>query len=121
MSKLHCVVTNLAHALQHLCMSRMVFKAGIHPPPPPRARVSKPATHSGSFTLRTRSSTSRCPAWSPWLKLNRATFMPASIRAARPSSDQQDGPRVHTILVLRGVFTGAVIKSRPTCGWKQDT
>jgi hypothetical protein len=52
--------------------------------------------------------------WSPWLKLKRATFMPASMSAPRPSSDQQAGPRVHTILVFRGVLMGDAMRSRLT-------
>ena len=96
---------------------------------PPRSmavRISGPLVSSmvamvlplAAATLRTRSSTSLCPAWSPWLKLKRATFMPASISAARPSSDQQDGPSVQRILVLRalGMSIGVDTRSRLTCG-----
>ena len=39
-----------------------------------------------------------CPSWSPWEKLSRATFMPASTRAPRVSTLQQAGPRVQMIL-----------------------
>jgi hypothetical protein len=59
-----------------------------------------------------QSPTSLWPAWSPWLKLKRATFMPASMSSPRPSSDQQAGPRVHTILVLRA--TGTSCEGRRT-------
>lgn len=52
-------------------------------------------------TFLRRSKTAPWPAWSPWLKLKRATFIPASISFSKPSSDQQAGPRVQTILVRR--------------------
>merc|ERR1719329_1369226 len=42
-----------------------------------------------------------CPSWSPWEKLKRATFIPASIICSRVSTLQQAGPRVQMIFVLR--------------------
>src|SRR6476619_5084184 len=40
-------------------------------------------------------------AWSPWLKFIRATFIPASRRAAMPSSEEVAGPMVQTIFARR--------------------
>ena len=62
--------------------------------------ASGPRATQQTQTLRTRSSTAWWPAWSPCEKLKRATFMPASMSDARPSSDQHEGPSVQKILTF---------------------
>ena len=65
--------------------------------------VSRSTAQSDFFslhTLRKRSSTPWCASWSPWEKLKRATFIPASMSSAMVSSSQHLGPMVQTILVF---------------------
>src|SRR5690606_4092496 len=54
---------------------------------------------------RTRWYTSACSEASPWLRLIRATSIPASTRAWIWSADSVAGPMVHTIFALRMVVT----------------
>jgi len=51
-----------------------------------------PGTHVGTFLWE---------AWSPWLMLRRATFMPASASLNSFSRSQVAGPMVHTSFVFR--------------------
>ena len=72
------------------------------------SRTSGPLVSSMAATGRSSSSRrafswsrrALCPAWSPWEKLNRATFMPASSISRRTPSLSVAGPRVQTILVF---------------------
>src|SRR6476469_8853250 len=48
-------------------------------------------------------------AWSPWLKFIRATFIPASRRAAMPSSEEVAGPMVQTIFARRVIADLSVV------------
>src|SRR5690242_8417019 len=50
---------------------------------------------------RTRSYRAWCSAWEPWLKLKRATFIPASIMETSISWESTAGPRVQTIFERR--------------------
>src|SRR6478736_1445973 len=48
-------------------------------------------------------------AWSPWLKFIRATFIPASRRAAMPFSEEVAGPMVQTIFARRVIADLSVV------------
>jgi len=52
---------------------------------------------------RTLSRTAQCPGWSPWLKLRRATFIPAAINFSSWGTSQHAGPIVQTILDRRNL------------------
>ena len=70
----------------------------------------------------TSSTTSRCEAWSPWLKLSRATFRPASQSWKRSALPQLVGPIVPTIFVFRagsrlGATSSGVRNSRSVAAW----
>jgi hypothetical protein len=54
-----------------------------------------------------------CVAWSPWLKFNRAMFMPLSRRTPNISVDQQAGPMVQ---MMRVCFVRAA-----ACGGNHQT
>ena len=68
---------------------------------------SMAATGRSSSSRRAFSWSSRAlwPAWSPWEKLKRATFMPESSISRRTPSRSVAGPRVQTILVFLILIT----------------
>ena len=71
-------------------------------------RISGPRVSSSTATgrcssrliLRTLSSFRPCSSWSPWEKLNLATFIPDLIISRKISSSWDAGPIVQTIFVL---------------------
>ena len=67
------------------------------------ARYMHMGTHApgrSAAASRTRSRVAPCASWSPWLKLRRAVFMPASMRDTMVGTSQQAGPMVQKILVF---------------------
>ena len=59
-----------------------------------------------AFASRTRLSVAPCASWSPWLKLRRAVFMPASMSVSSVGTSQHAGPIVQKIFVF--FWTGIV-------------
>ena len=68
--------------------------------------------HSSRRAALTASMRTLCSSWEPWLKLRRATFMPALISSG--STGSVAGPSVQMIFVLR-------IKHIPLCKISQLT
>lgn len=100
----HCLFPGQARAkLGHSTAPFPIALMPLSPLYPEHARTHA-HTCMHARTLRSLASTSSCPSTVPWLKLSRARFMPSATSRDRTSSDEDAGPRVTPILVLR---TGA--------------
>ena len=68
---------------------------------PCRSAISAIGLPAGASASRTRVARMRWSSWLPWDMLSRAPSMPAAIRAASASGDDEAGPIVATIFVRR--------------------
>src|SRR5690606_41243268 len=76
-------------------------------------RAGTPAVRPAARgAVRTRRYRASCSAWLPWLRLNRATSIPASTRDLIRSYESVAGPSVQTIFARRMVRAYGLPPSR---------